>query len=100
MLRLLLILMALAPVMMVGATEEYNSTRGVPYYPILHIDALQVTSSQFCVYQNSFYSEGAEIMMATQRFFRCERLQDGKTKEFDNYQLRWTPIDGNEDTDA
>jgi len=91
--QLLILLMALIPVMMADATEPYNS-ESIPYYPILHIDALQVSNSQFCVYQNSFYSEGAEIMMSTQRFFRCERLQHGKTNQVDNYQLRWVPIEG------
>ena len=69
------------------ATENRGDKR-------LHIEVEtgELIADSVCIYKGEMYSEGAEIKMETQGFYRCERYYQGKTIQKDKKQLRWVRI--------
>jgi hypothetical protein len=68
------------------SASDYSDRR------ILHIDMAEFPTGKVCIYKNEIFSEGSEIKMESQRLYRCERYQEGKTVQKDNIQLRWVAV--------
>ena len=58
----------------------------------LRFDVAEFPSHKVCIYKNELYSEGSEIKMESQKYYRCERYQQGKTTHKSDVQLRWVAI--------
>ena len=69
-------------------SAEYSE----PVHRLIHIDGVGLIAQKFCIYKNDLYSEGAEVQMASQRLYRCERLKEGKTTSDDQWRLKWVVI--------
>ena len=81
--KIMLVMAILLILPMLATADEHLQRR------LLHIDLAEFPAHKVCIYKNELYSEGAEIKMESQKFYRCERYQEGKTTNQAIVQLRW-----------
>jgi hypothetical protein len=84
--KLIILLVFLAGSALAAVADDYVDRQ------IIRIDVAEFPSHKVCIFRNELYSEGSEIKMESQKFYRCERYQEGKTAHKETLQLKWIAI--------